>query len=128
MINLYNNGKTLDVSEIFRVPIRLEYQVNRAAVKIFKIPETENQKLESYMRYLGSIKEYIAERGNYSSFYTRERVLSEQIKTLERLIEIPQHDPWQMLNYGEDLYNILYRADRLSDARLVLEKIRDEIS
>ena len=126
MINLYNNGKTLDVSEIFRVPVRLEYQVNRAAVKLFKIPETETQKLESYMEYLGSIKEYIDKRGNYSRFYTRERVLSEQINTAERLMAIAQNDPKKVLDYGEKLFGILDRADRLGDAKVVLEKIRDK--
>jgi len=127
MVVLYNNGKTLDVSEVFKIPIRLEYQVNRAAVKMFKFPEPEIQKLASYMDYLHSINDYISKYNcRYTKFYTQERVLSEQIKTLERLIEIPQHDPWQLFNYGEDLYNILYRADRLSDARLVLEKIRDK--
>jgi hypothetical protein len=127
MVNLYNNGKSIDISELFQVPVRLEYKLNKAAVKIFKLPETETEKLKFYLRYLGSVRDYISKYNyRYTKFYTQERVLSEQIKTLERLIEIPQHDPWQLFNYGEDLYNILYRADRLSDARLVLEKIRDK--
>jgi Protein of unknown function (DUF3592). len=125
MINLYNFGKA-DVSDLFKVPTRLEYQVNRAAVKIFKLPETEKQKLESYMKYLGSIKEYIAERGNYSKFYTRERVLSEQINTMERLMTIAQNDPEKVIDYGGELFDIFDRADRPVEARAVVEKIRDK--
>jgi hypothetical protein len=126
MINLYNNGKSVDAGDIFRVPVRLEYKINKAVVKIFKIPETETQKLESYMEYLGSIKDYIDERGNYSRFYTQERVLSEQINTMERLIAIAQNDPKKVLDYGEKLFGILDRADRLGDAKVVLEKMRDK--
>jgi hypothetical protein len=125
MVNLYNYGK-VDISDIFRVPVRLEYQVTRVATQIFKLPETEQEKLESYMRYLGSINDYIENRGNYSSFYTRERVINEQINTMKRLIEITQNNPDNLFSWGEELFDILDRNDRLDDARAILIKIRDK--
>lgn len=124
MISLYNNGKTLGISEIFRVPVRLEYQVSKAAIKIFKLPETEKQKLESYMEYLNSINDYIEKRGSYSSFYTQDRVISEQIKTMERLVYITKNNPDNLIRYCTDLFDLLERKDRLVEARAIIDKIR----
>jgi hypothetical protein len=126
MVNLYSDGKTVDIGKIFRVPVRLEYRVNRAVIKIFNMPESEQQKLESYMKYLKSLNDYIENRGNYSKLYTQDRVIGEQIKTLERLVEITKNDPSVLIAYCEGLYDVSYRKNRLGDARSVIIKIRDK--
>jgi hypothetical protein len=66
------------------------------------------------------------ERGNYSRFYTRQRVVNEQITTLTRLIEMAQNSPDSIISYGGELFEILENENRLGEAKNVIEKIRSK--
>jgi hypothetical protein len=125
MVTLYC-GSPIELGQVFKIPVPLEYKITRAIVKTFKIHESEQNRLYFYLDYLNSLEKFGYHHGDYNKYYTKKRVWTKKKETLERLVDITQHQQKEMFNYGEMLYDFLRQSDLNEEARAVLARLRQK--
>jgi hypothetical protein len=120
-------GSPLELDKVFKIPEQLEYKVSRIIIKTFRIHESEEHRLASYLDYVESIYRYIDHNNNpYNKYFTRERAFAEKKRTLEQLVFITKDNSDMMFRYGGMLYDFLHYSDHQSEARAVLVRLREK--